>query len=98
MVDNEVNNTPIYEPVEGGEGVNGDETGNNESGENNENGDEPIIDNPPVNEYDEWKQPAGAHDAYDVGAIVSHNGKIWINTSPANIYEPGIFGWNEVVE
>ena len=56
--------------------------------------DEPIIDNPP----DEWKQPTGAHDAYDIGAIVSHNGKIWVNTSPANIYEPGVFGWNEVVE
>lgn len=75
---------------------------NNESGESEitepetpgENGDESIIDNPP----DEWKQPTGAHDAYDVDAIVSHNGKIWINTSPANIYEPGVFGWNEVVE
>lgn len=48
------------------------------------------------NEYDEWKQPTGAHDAYDVGAIVSYNGKIWINTSPANTYAPGVFGWDEI--
>lgn len=67
---------------------------NGENGELNENGDEPIINNLP----DEWKQPTGAHDAYAVDAIVSHNGKIWINTSPANIYEPGVFGWNEIVE
>ena len=74
-----------------------DNNENNQGGENEgsgENGDEPIVDNPP----DEWKQPTGAHDAYDVGAIVSHNGKIWINTSPANIYEPGVFGWDEVTE
>lgn len=80
------------------DGGENNEYNNNEGGESGENGDEPIIDNPSENEYDEWKQPTGAHDAYDVGAIVSYNDKIWINTSPANIYAPGVFGWNEVVE
>lgn len=96
IVDNNENNEPDNPPIdEPGGNTGGNE--NNQGGENGgsgENGDEPIIDNP----SDEWKQPTGAHDAYDVGAIVSHNGKIWINTSPANIYEPGVFGWNEVVE
>ena len=93
------NNNEIEEP-EITESETPDEPENNENNQDGENegsgedGDEPIINNLP----DEWKQPTGAHDAYDVGAIVSHNGKIWINTSPANIYEPGVFGWNEVVE
>lgn len=46
-------------------------------------------------EWPEWKQPHGAHDAYEVGAKVSHNGKHWINEYPANIYEPGVYGWTE---
>ena len=57
-----------------------------------------IIEPEDTKEYDEWVQPTGAHDAYAIDAVVSHNGKIWINTSPANIYEPGVFGWNEIVE
>lgn len=46
-------------------------------------------------EWPEWKPPQGAHDAYEVGAKVSHNGKHWINEYPANIYEPGVYGWAE---
>ena len=49
-------------------------------------------------EWPEWKQPQGAHDAYEVGAKVSHNGKHWINEYSANIYEPGVFGWIEANE
>lgn len=47
-------------------------------------------------EWPEWTQPAGAHDAYKKGAKVSHNGKHWINDIDANIYEPGVAGWTEV--
>lgn len=49
-------------------------------------------------EIPEWKQPAGAHDAYMIGAKVRHNNKIWINTVDYNAYEPGVYGWNEVTE
>ena len=42
-----------------------------------------------------WTQPLGAHDAYDLGDEVSHNGKIWISDYDANTWEPGVFGWHE---
>lgn len=48
-------------------------------------------------EYPEWVQPTGAHDAYAKGAKVSHNGKKWISTADANVWEPGVYGW-EVTE
>jgi len=43
--------------------------------------------------YPEWVQPQGAHDAYALGAIVSHNGQLWISTVDANVWEPGVYGW-----
>lgn len=53
------------------------------------------VDDPSI-EWPEWKQPTGAHDAYALGAKVSHNGKHWINTGmEANTYEPGVWGWEE---
>lgn len=48
-----------------------------------------------IDEWPEWVQPTGAHDAYDLGAKVSHNDKHWISNIPANTYEPGVFGWTE---
>ena len=52
------------------------------------------IDDPAV-EWPEWRQPAGAHDAYAMGAKVSHNDKHWISTVDANVWEPGVYGWEE---
>lgn len=49
-------------------------------------------------EWPEWIQPTGAHDAYNTGDKVSHNGKHWICAIDANVYEPGVYGWNEVTE
>ena len=40
-----------------------------------------------------WVQPTGAQDAYDVGDCVTHEGQEWISTTPANVWEPGVFGW-----
>lgn len=48
-----------------------------------------------VEEWPEWRQPTGAHDAYNTGDQVSHNGKHWTSTADANIWEPGVFGWDE---
>ena len=48
-------------------------------------------------EYPEWVQPAGSHDAYAKGAKVTHNGKKWISTADNNVWEPGVYGWDEVV-
>jgi hypothetical protein len=36
-----------------------------------------------------WAQPQGAHDAYPVGARVTHNGSLWESLIPANATEPG---------
>ena len=52
----------------------------------------------PGEEWPEWRQPTGAHDAYEIGAKVSHNEKHWINTIDNNTYEPGVDGWDEVTE
>ena len=46
-------------------------------------------------EWPEWIQPTGAHDAYNKGDKVSHNGKHWISDVDANIWEPGAYGWSE---
>ena len=47
-------------------------------------------------EWPEWVQPTGAHDAYASGDKVSHNSKHWISTVDANVWEPGVYGWEEV--
>lgn len=40
-----------------------------------------------------WVQPTGAHDAYPLGAQVTHNGETWTSTTAANVWEPGVYGW-----
>ena len=54
------------------------------------------IDDPSI-EYPEWHQPTGAHDAYEKGAKVSHLGKHWTSDIDANVYEPSVYGWTEVI-
>lgn len=48
-------------------------------------------------ENSEWVQPTGAHDAYPEGWKVQHNTKTWESLTPANVWEPGVSGWREVV-
>lgn len=49
-----------------------------------------------LEEWVEWVQPTGSHDAYSLGAKVTHNEKYWVNTGKDNNeYEPGIWGWEE---
>ena len=47
-------------------------------------------------EFPAWKQPQGSHDAYMKGDKVSHNEKHWESNIDANVYEPGVYGWDEV--
>lgn len=49
-----------------------------------------------LEEYPEWVQPTGAQDAYSAGDKVSHNGKHWKSTVNGNVWEPGVYGWEEV--
>lgn len=50
----------------------------------------------PAEEYPEWSQPVGASDAYQNGDKVSHNDKHWTSTVDNNVWEPGVYGWDEV--
>ena len=49
-----------------------------------------------VEEFPEWVQPTGAHDAYNKGDKVSHLEKHWVSLIDANTYEPSVYGWEEV--
>lgn len=46
-----------------------------------------------LDEYPEWVQPTGAHDAYNTGDKVSYNGKRYVCTIDANTYAPDVYGW-----
>ena len=49
-----------------------------------------------IEEWPEWAQPTGAQDAYNKDDKVSHNGKHWVSSIDANVWEPGVYGWNEI--
>ena len=51
-----------------------------------------------LEEWPEWVQPTGAHDAYAKGDKVTHSSKKWTSDVDANTWEPGVYGWTEVVE
>ena len=50
----------------------------------------------PTEEYPEWIQPIGSHDAYSTGAKVSHLDKKWISDVDGNVWQPSVYGWSEV--
>lgn len=49
----------------------------------------------PGEDWPEWRQPAGAHDAYEKGCKVSHNERHWISDVDGNVWEPGVYGWTQ---
>ena len=48
-----------------------------------------------IEEYPQWVQPQGAHDAYNKGDKVTHLEKHWESEIDANVYEPSVYGWKE---
>jgi len=62
----------------------------------------PTYATPP--EVTEWRQPlpGTANLPYEVDAVVTHSGKEWKNTTPLNVWEPGVYwesgfyGWEEI--
>ena len=52
----------------------------------------------PSNEYPEFKQPTGAHDAYAKGSKITFEGKHYISLIDANVYSPTAYqaGWQLV--
>lgn len=49
----------------------------------------------PAEEWPEWSQPLGAHDAYQIGDKVSCDGKHWVSNTANNVWKPGVYGWVE---
>lgn len=47
-----------------------------------------------IEEFPEWVQPTGAHDAYNKGDKVSYNGNHYVCTTDSNVYAPGVYGWD----
>lgn len=44
----------------------------------------------------EWVQPDSTNP-YSKGDKVTHNGKTWTSDIDNNVWEPGVYGWTEVV-
>lgn len=42
-----------------------------------------------------WEQPESTNP-YKKGDKVTHNGKTWISIIDNNVWEPGVYGWEEV--
>lgn len=64
---------------------------------------EPTEPDAPSEEYPEYVQPTGAHDAYRTGDKVSLNGKRYICIAPegvAVVWSPDVYPayWEEVIE
>ena len=50
-----------------------------------------------LDEWQEFVQPTGAHDAYKKGDKVTFNGKHYISLIDGNVYSPAVYpaGWQE---
>lgn len=53
-----------------------------------------LIPDPEV--IPEWAQPESTNP-YMKGDKVKHNGKTWVSDVDGNVWEPGVYGWSEVV-
>ena len=49
---------------------------------------------PDPNVIPEWVQPESTNP-YMSGDKVSHNGSTWVSTIDNNVWEPGVYGWEE---
>ena len=52
---------------------------------------------PDVDVIPEWEQPDSTN-AYKAGDKVTHNGKTWVSIVDNNVWEPGAYGWDEIVK
>ena len=52
-----------------------------------------------LDEWPEWKQPTGSHDAYNTGDKVTYNRKHYVSLIDGNIWSPDAYpaGWSEQV-
>ena len=52
---------------------------------------------PDENTIPAWEQPDSTNP-YMTGDKVIHNDKVWISTVDNNTWEPGVYGWEEIIE
>lgn len=50
---------------------------------------------PDPNVIPEWEQPDSTNP-YMAGDKVTHNGKTWESGIDNNVWEPGVYGWNQI--
>ena len=50
-----------------------------------------------IEEFPEWIQPTGGHDAYQIGDKVTYNSKKWVSTADGNVWQPSVYGWEEIL-
>ena len=51
---------------------------------------------PDANVIPEWEQPDSTNP-YMNGDKVTHNEKIWVSVVDNNVWEPGVYGWEEII-
>ena len=58
------------------------------------------VEEPETEEYPQYIQPQGAHDAYNTGDKITYNGKKYICKINGCVWTPDAYpaGWEEVVE
>ena len=56
----------------------------------------PTDDEGQQTEIPEWEQPDSTNP-YMRGNRVMHGGKMWESDVENNVWEPGIYGWHEIV-
>jgi hypothetical protein len=44
-----------------------------------------------------WQQP-DSMNPYSKGDKVTHVGKVWVSDVDGNVWEPGVYGWTEIVK
>lgn len=57
-----------------------------------------FVETSPPGEIPEWRQPTGAHDAYNKGDKVRFEGKIYESLIDANVWSPSVYpaGWKKL--
>ena len=52
---------------------------------------------PDANVIPAWEQPDSTNP-YMAGDKVMHNDKTWVSDVDGNVWEPGVYGWSEVIQ
>ena len=59
-------------------------------------GDRVLYDSVLYKVLQEWEQPESTNP-YMKGDKVTHNGKTWVSNIDNNVWEPSVYGWDEVL-